>query len=200
MRARAIRVAVVVGVAMVTLPLGGTADAGGGCFHGTQASVARGDTVEIKDICFTQSVLYVDRGGDVTWINRDATEHNIVGVGGTWGDLETNLQPGDSVTYGFDQDGVYPYACWIHPGMVGAVVVGDGVGKTLEGVAPVTSSGGSDGGSAAASDSTTSAPVSSGGVPVWLFVLVAAGLSIVAVGALIFGRRLTIPGMARQRV
>ena len=28
----------------------------------------------------------------------------------------------------FDEPGVYPWACWYHPGMTGAIVVGDGTG------------------------------------------------------------------------
>jgi hypothetical protein len=45
---------------------------------------------------------------------------------------------GETVSYRFDQDGVYPYSCLIHPGMVGAIVVGDGVGTDPAGVVPVT--------------------------------------------------------------
>ena len=41
------------------------------------------------------------------------------------------------MSYRFDQDGVYPYSCLLHPGMVGAIVVGDGVGTDLAGVVPV---------------------------------------------------------------
>jgi plastocyanin len=200
MRARIAGIAVVIGIAAATVPFGAAAKAGGGCLHGTRASVARGDTVEIRDVCFTQAVLYVDRGTDVTWVNHDPMEHNIVGVGGTWGDLETNLQPGDRVSYAFDQDGVYPYACWIHPGMVGAIVVGDGVGKSLGGVSSVASTGGTDGGSAAgAAGRATPAPASSGGVPVWLFVAVVGGFVIIALAAVIVGRRRSIPGLARIR-
>jgi hypothetical protein len=152
----------------------------------------------MRDYCFTPAVLYVDRGTDVTWINRDGAEHNIVGVGGTWGDLGATLLQGDSATYAFDEDGVYPYACWIHTGMVGAIVVGDGVGTSLQGVAPVTSTGDSGGGPAA-TDASTAAPASTGGVPVWLFVVAVGGLSLLALGALVFGRRLALPWMARQR-
>jgi hypothetical protein len=90
------------------------------------------------EACFTSTVLYVDRGTDVTWTNRDPMDHNVIGVGGTWGDLNLTLSRGDSVSYRFDEDGVFPYACWIHPGMIGAIVVGDGVGTGLSGVVPAT--------------------------------------------------------------
>jgi hypothetical protein len=36
-----------------------------------------------------------------------------------------DLLEGDSIAATFDAPGVYPFACYLHPGMVGAVVVGD---------------------------------------------------------------------------
>jgi plastocyanin len=105
--------------------------------HSTGPTTGRGNTVDLSDMCFTSTVLYVEPGTDVTWTNRDNTMgHNVVGVGGTWGDPDLTLYQGDTVSYRFDEDGVFPYACWIHPGMIGAIVVGDGVGTDLAGVLP----------------------------------------------------------------
>lgn len=157
MRSRSIRIGIVATVASSALWGGtGTANAGGGCMHGTGATTGRGDAVQMVDACFTSTVLYVDRGTEVTWTNRDAMDHNVVGVGGTWGDLDLTLVPGDSVSYRFDQDGVYPYACWIHPGMVGAIVVGDGIGTGIAGVVPGTMG---DTGDAASTDEARSGSV-----------------------------------------
>ena len=50
--------------------------------------------------------------------------HVVVGVGDSWGDPGISLMQGDTVSYRFDQDGVYPVRLLIHPGMVGAIVVG----------------------------------------------------------------------------
>jgi plastocyanin len=137
MRSHAIRMGIVAAVASAALwATTGMASAGGGCMHSTGPTTGRGDTVELVDMCFSSTVLYVQRGTDVTWINRDPMGHNVVGVGGTWGDLDLTLDQGDIVSYRFDEDGVFPYACWIHPGMVGAIVVGDGVGTGLAGVVP----------------------------------------------------------------
>ena len=49
------------------------------------------------------------------------------------------LMPGKSVTHKFASSGVYPYFCVIHPGMVGAVVVGDGTSSdtTTQDIVPV---------------------------------------------------------------
>ncbi len=102
----------------------GPALAGGGGCLGTSPSDGSSTTVELKDICFTPTVTHVASGSTVTWVNRDDVEHIIVGVGETWGTTES-LSYGEKTTYRFDGNGVYVYACWIHPGMVGAVVVGD---------------------------------------------------------------------------
>jgi hypothetical protein len=43
---------------------------------------------------------------------------------------------GDAFTVRFDETGIYPFACNYHPGMTGAIVVGDGkgVGSGTEGI------------------------------------------------------------------
>jgi plastocyanin len=138
MRSRAIRIGFVATIASSALWVGNAASAGGGCMHGTGPTTGRGHEVQMVDACFTATVLYVDRGTEVTWTNGDEMDHDVVGVGGSWGDPGHTLVPGESVSYRFDGDGVYPYACWIHPGMVGAIVVGDGIGHGLAGVVPAT--------------------------------------------------------------
>jgi plastocyanin len=118
------------------------AHAGAGC-HNSQIRDVAGTRVDLKDSCFVQTILRVKPGQAVTWTNRDSTEHAVAGVGGTWGDYSTFLL-GKSVTYRFSRPGIYPYFCYVHPGMIGAVVVGDGGKATTTessgaGVAPVTS-------------------------------------------------------------
>ncbi|MEO8425399.1 MAG: plastocyanin/azurin family copper-binding protein [Actinomycetota bacterium] len=141
MRSHAIKIGVVAAVASATLWGGsGIASAGGGC-HASGMTTGRGTTVDLSDMCFDSTVLYVERGADVTWTNRDAMAHVVVGVADSWGDPGLTLYEGDTVSYRFDDDGVYPYACWIHPGMIGAIVVGDGVGSDLGAVVPVAEAG-----------------------------------------------------------
>jgi hypothetical protein len=90
--------------------------------------------VPIEDYCFTPVVVRIKAKQSITWINRDMDAHTVTGVGMGWGSLEQNLNHRDRVAYSFATDGVYPYFCALHPGMVGAVVVGDGVPRT--GAAP----------------------------------------------------------------
>ena len=47
--------------------------------------------------------------------------------GTLWGHYD-DLNQGDTFTATFEEAGVYPYACWYHPGMTGAIVVGSGMG------------------------------------------------------------------------
>jgi len=118
------------------------ASGGGGC--GRPLTDRGGVTVNIKDFCFSPTVLRVSVGHTVTWTNLDSFPHTVSGVNGLWGSL--GLLEGDqSTTYRFNRAGVYPYACTLHPGMVGAVLVGpapaEGPGSNdLAAVVPITPS------------------------------------------------------------
>jgi plastocyanin len=109
------------------------ANAGGSCH--SPASAATGDLVSLSGLCFGPTVLYVRSGDEVTWTNRDSVTHTVTGLGFMWGSAN-GLAQGDSLSYRFTQAGVYPYSCIIHPGMVGAVVVGDaGSPSAVQGLA-----------------------------------------------------------------
>jgi plastocyanin len=110
---------VLAAIAVPALP----AYAGGGCHAGiTQGT---GTTVFLAEACPTPTILQVDPGATVTFTNKDTFAHNIIGnLCGHYDDLNQ----GDSFSATFDDPGVYPYACWYHPGMTGAIVVGSGMG------------------------------------------------------------------------
>ena len=48
------------------------------------------------------------------------------------------IEMGESVTHRFGEPGIYPYQCYLHPGMVGAIVVE----REMLGVAPAEPSAG----------------------------------------------------------
>ena len=100
------------------------AGAGGGCHAGVTRG--KGDTVELVDACFTPTTLQIRPGDTVTFVNKDPFVHNV--GGNLWGHFD-DLNTGDTFTATFDQQGIYPYACSYHPGMTGAIVVGDGLGN-----------------------------------------------------------------------
>jgi plastocyanin len=111
--------AILAGVVTADTP----ASAGGGCHTGpTQGT---GTTVGLKDACFTPSLLRVAEGSTVTFTNLDPFVHNV--SGSLWGHYD-DLRPNTTFSATFDRAGIYPYACTIHPGMTGVIVVGDGVG------------------------------------------------------------------------
>lgn len=133
---------VVTGVVAMVAALGGlvaadAARAGGGC-HGAPGGAAPGDAVTIELCAFVPSVLHAAPGQTVTFTNNDDVPHTVTGA--NWGDTR-NLARGDSVSFVFEDEGTYAFSCVLHPGMVGAVVVGDGVSGEQEAVPQATGEG-----------------------------------------------------------
>lgn len=114
-------VSLVGAVATMVIPAPPAA-AGGGCH--TPPTEGRGTTVELSKLCMSPTVLRAEEGATVTFVNRDAMEHNVSG-NGFYNDF---AKAGDTWQYRFTASGTYAYACLLHPGMTGAIVVGDGVG------------------------------------------------------------------------
>ena len=54
-----------------------SAFAGGGCHSG--ATQGKGDTVELVDACPTPTILTIDPGGTVAFVNKDPFAHNVIG-------------------------------------------------------------------------------------------------------------------------
>jgi plastocyanin len=114
-------------VAVLWLP--SAALAGAGC-HGDPTPQRDGTgneevTVRMVDACFDATVTSVDPGARVTFVNDDFATHNVGGMG--WGHHEDMLER-DTYSATFDEPGIFPFACSYHPGMTGAIVVGDGNG------------------------------------------------------------------------
>jgi plastocyanin len=103
------------------------AAAGGGGCHGEIDTDETGVDVALTRLCFDPLVVRVKPGQTVTWTNKEDTAHNVIGAAYKWGQMENDLSLGESVSFKFSRPGTFSYACLFHPGMVGAVVVGDGV-------------------------------------------------------------------------
>ena len=89
---------------------------------------------EETDECFIPSVVTVDVGGAVTWINEDAAAHTVTsGVladGGPDGVFDSGLfAPETEFSHTFEEVGEYPYFCMVHPWMSGLVIVQEAPGK-----------------------------------------------------------------------
>jgi plastocyanin len=138
---RRILVAGALALAPVALTSTPASAGGGGC---TEVTSGSGAEVGLKGTCVLPTLIRLPSGGgEVTFTNYDAVDHVIVGAGLAWGS-DAILHQGDSFTASFGRDGVYPFQCYIHPGMAGAVLVGDANGRGAATRVGVTLSGGSN--------------------------------------------------------
>lgn len=158
-------------IAVVVMPAT-TASAGG--MH-CDAPQTEGVTtlVDITNGCFAPTAARVSPGATVRFTNSDPTSHNLVGHAVTWGQIEP-LAPGRELEVTFDEPGLHPFACTLHPGMVGVIVVEDG---SAEAAALVDEPSGGDE-SVASNAAPTGALEWSGGALGW----VGAGAALLGVG------------------
>ena len=117
---------VVVGFLLVLfVPNAGLA---GGCHASSQMTTGRtrgNATIDIAQCGYSPAILYVEPGSEVTWVNQDPVPHTVTGTGLSLGG-EKYLELGERTeSFRFDDTGVYPYYCILHPGMTGTVVIGD---------------------------------------------------------------------------
>ncbi len=116
------------------------AGGGGVCHDGSGASDERSTTITMIGNCFKATVTRVDQGATVTFFNKDPQAHTVTGTAFTWGSDDL-LLGGDSIRHTFAETGVYVYSCLLHPGMAGAIFVGDGAGQIAATAGAVRSTG-----------------------------------------------------------
>lgn len=122
-------VLVAIWLPVVTVAVATPSAAGGGC-HSTFESgqtESTGDRVAFEGNCVVPTVLRVARGSTVTFVNEDQHAHVVTGTG--WGFFD-HMNHQQTYAARFDRDGTFPFSCYLHPGMNGAVVVGSGQGGT----------------------------------------------------------------------
>lgn len=123
------RTLVLLAVIVAAWALGGppqVAAGGGRPCHTEVITEGGGVSVAVSGFCYRPTVLHVSVGQTVSWTNRDQAPHTVSGANGAWGDYQ-QFGLDETVSFTFDAPGTYPYVCTLHPLMVGAVVVGDGV-------------------------------------------------------------------------
>ena len=102
--------------------------AGNPCFHGftmPPPTTNSGPEIKLLPCAFAPTVTHVAVGTEVTFYNGPEFSHLITGANQEWGSPDVELAPGKTISYTFDTAGIYPFACVLHPGMSGAIVVGD---------------------------------------------------------------------------
>ena len=103
-----------------------TASAGGGAHCDPMFTDAEADVVLLRNNCFVPTIARVDPGTKVSFVNKDSIAHTVTGAVYIFGSMD-EFSTGER-SFRFDEEGVYPYVCILHPGMAGAIVVGDGKG------------------------------------------------------------------------
>jgi plastocyanin len=117
-----------------------TAVAGDPCYHGFELparTTEATDQVKVMPCAFGPTNARIAVGGTVTFFNGPEFAHLITGANQEWGDRDAELAPNATISYTFELAGIYPYACALHRGMSGTIIVGDAGQAEL--AAPVTS-------------------------------------------------------------
>ena len=159
MRTRAAIILVLTAFFSCFFPMTQAGAGGGACTYGIPGegfTDAEGTKVAMVEACFSPTVIRVATGDTVTFTNKDKMVHAVGGAVGSFGDAHAEIRWGESVSYRFDEEGTFPYVCIFHPGMVGAVVVGDGEGPAFEAGATSRSSSHGDRGSSEGTRAVTS--------------------------------------------
>lgn len=135
---RLLRLLAALALLAASLAVAAPAAAGNPCYHGFSVPpLTDGPDTQVRMMpcAFAPTVVRVTPGTTVTWPNGQFP-HLLTGANQEWGSPDEEISAGQTVAYRFDRPGSYPYACVLHPGMVGAGVVGDGVSVAAPSGAP----------------------------------------------------------------
>ena len=85
-------------------------------------SAATAGAVSIDNFTFTPASLTVKAGTTVTWTNKDDIPHGIASSDNAFKKSRA-LDTDDNFSFTFTTPGTYQYFCYVHPLMVGTIVV-----------------------------------------------------------------------------
>ncbi len=75
--------------------------------------------VSIVDFTFTPANMSIAPGTTVVWTNMDDVDHTVTSDSFS----SSALEPGDSFSYTFEEEGEFSYECSFHPQMTGKITV-----------------------------------------------------------------------------
>ena len=78
--------------------------------------------ISIDNFSFTPATLTVKAGTTVTWTNKDDIPHGIASSNNAFKKSKA-LDTDDGYSFTFTTPGTYQYFCYLHPHMVGSIVV-----------------------------------------------------------------------------
>jgi plastocyanin len=85
--------------------------------------------ITIDNFVFTPPKLTVKAGTTITWTNHDDIPHGIASASNAFKRSQA-LDTDDSYSFTFTTPGTYQYFCYLHPHMVGSIVVEAGGNAT----------------------------------------------------------------------
>ena len=87
----------------------------------TESDGVRGTAVAMDGVSFTPEQLIVKVGETVTWTNKDPFPHNVTSKAGAF--QSGDIAPDRQWQFQAKKAGRFPYACTLHPGMNGTLIV-----------------------------------------------------------------------------
>jgi plastocyanin len=167
--------------------------AGDPCYHDFAMPVMTTQSatqIKLMPCAFAPTVTQVATGSTVTFFNGPDFTHLITGANQAWGSRDVEVRPGQTVSYTFDKPGLFPYACALHRGMSGTIVVGDAAATAVSGGAAGAASG-----AAPSADATSGMPTDA----LLIGALAAgAGLLVGAAAVFVFMRPRRTDGSSRE--
>jgi plastocyanin len=94
-------------------------------------NAAPASAVSIDNFTFTPASLTVKTGTTVTWSNKDDIPHGIASSTNAFKKSQA-LDTDDSFSFTFTTPGSYQYFCYLHPHMVGTIVVEAATGSNTQ--------------------------------------------------------------------
>ncbi|MFH1510525.1 MAG: cupredoxin domain-containing protein, partial [Candidatus Woesearchaeota archaeon] len=77
-------------------------------------------TIQIENLRFLPDSITVTPGSEITWVNRDSTEHTVTFESISY---DERIAAGSQAAIMFETAGTYEYICSLHPSMRGTVIV-----------------------------------------------------------------------------
>lgn len=90
-----------------------------------EGEAVSGQQVEMKDIAFQPETIKVRTGETITWVNRDAVQHDVVNVKEGEEPRSELFNEGQTYEWTPTEAGTVEYLCTVHPNMKGTVEVTD---------------------------------------------------------------------------
>jgi plastocyanin len=131
---RVVKLLAVVGLLAGSLIVAAPVAAGDPCYHGfdlPDRSEGTDPQIKLMPCAFAPTIVRVAPGTTVQFFSGPDFVHLITGANQEWGSRDEEVQPESVVAYRFDRAGIYPFACALHRGMSGTIVVGDGVSSAV---------------------------------------------------------------------